>query len=283
MLNRIINIIITVVCSIFGGFFLYNYVIGEKYVRYVIVFEEPVNGLLRGSQVLLNGIKVGRVYSMDLAKEDPSKSVVIIYVKPINPDILEAQIMYLGISGNKGINLYFKKVPEKMPQLNGMKQIKSSKSILSKIFDSTDVIDKSQIEKFVASADEILRSIKKAITGINKLIDSVNELVVTAGPVSQNILILSENLTNLSSKLLPAIAKISKQIENEKDFDLTHVLENLRVFSYSIKELSKKSESLLQQFSEKPIRFILRGMKQEQEKISPFSIKTSKDLIRRIR
>ena len=66
MLNRIINIIIIISCSVFGGFFVYNYLLEDKYTRYAIIFEEPMNGLSSGSQVLLNGIRMGKVISLQM-------------------------------------------------------------------------------------------------------------------------------------------------------------------------------------------------------------------------
>ena len=260
MLNRVINIIIVISCSIFGGFFVYNYLLADKYARYAIIFEEPMNGLLSGSQVLLNGIRIGKVVSLQILKETTSKCLVVISAKNIKPHSIEAQLIYLGIAGNRGINLSFKKTEEILPKFSGLEQIKSSKSTFSKLLDSTESINKEQVENFVSSANEITASIKLGIDGICKLINSVNDLMIKAVPISEDVLLFSKNLNKLSNKLLPIIVKISNEIENESQFDFKEVLNNLRIFSDSIKKLSKKSEIVLEEFSKKPIRFIIKGI-----------------------
>ena len=260
MLNRVINIIIIISCSIFSGFFLYNYLLADKYTKYAIIFEEPMNGLLSGSQVLLNGIRIGKVISLQILKENTSKCLVVINAKNIKSHLIEAQLIYLGIAGNRGVNLLFKKTEEMLPRFDGLEQIKSTKSTFSKLLDSTESINKEQVESFVSSANEIAVSIKLAIDKISKLINSVNDLMIKSLPISEDILLFSKNLNKLSNKLLPVIIKISNEIENENQFDFKEILNNLSLFSDSIKKLSKKSELVLQEFSKKPIRFIIRGL-----------------------
>lgn len=219
MLNRVINIIIVISCSIFSGFFVYNYLLADKYARYAIIFEEPMNGLLSGSQVLLNGIRIGKVVSLQILKETTSKCLVVISAKNIKPHSIEAQLIYLGIAGNRGINLSFKKAEEILPKFSGLEQIKSSKSTFSKLLDSTESINKEQVENFVSSANEITASIKLGMDGIRKLINSVNDLMIKAVPISEDALVFSKNLNKLSNKLLPVIVKFSNEIENESQFD----------------------------------------------------------------
>ena len=282
MLNRVINIIIVISCSIFGGFFVYNYLLADKYARYAIIFEEPMNGLLSGSQVLLNGIRIGKVVSLQILKETTSKCLVVISAKNIKPHSIEAQLIYLGIAGNRGINLSFKKTEEILPKFSGLEQIKSSKSTFSKLLDSTESINKEQVENFVSSANEITASIKIAIHRISKLINSVNDLMIKAVPISEDVLLFSKNLNKLSNKLLPIIVKISNEIENESQFDFKEVLNNLRLFSDSIKKLSKKSEVILQEFSKKPIRFIIRGLHEASIESSTQFFTPTKEVMKRI-
>ena len=282
MLNRIINIIIIISCSVFGGFFVYNYLLEDKYTRYAIIFEEPMNGLSSGSQVLLNGIRMGKVISLQILKESPSKCLVIISAKNIKSHLIEAQLIYLGIGGNRGVNLSFKKTEEILPRFNELEQIKSTKSSLSRLLDWTESINKEQVESFVSSANEITASIKIAIHRISKLINSVNDLMIKAVPISEDVLLFSKNLNKLSNKLLPIIVKISNEIENESQFDFKEVLNNLRLFSDSIKKLSKKSEVILQEFSKKPIRFIIRGLHEASIESSTQFFTPTKEVMKRI-
>jgi len=128
-----------------------------------------MNGLFSGSQVLLNGIKMGEVVSLEILKENPSKCLVVINAKNIKSHLIEAQLIYLEIWGNRGVNLLFKKTEEMLPRFDGLEQIKSTKSTFSKLLDSTESINKEQ-KSFVSSANEIAALIKPAIDYIVKLI-----------------------------------------------------------------------------------------------------------------
>lgn len=265
MFNRLVNTVVIVFCATLTGFFVYKAIIDDKYNSYVIVFDEAVSGLLPGSQVLMNGIKVGKIKSLEIPKYDPTKCKAIIHIKEVDPSILEARILYLGISGNKGINLSFKRPPEEMPNIDGLKQIKSSKSILSRLMDSTDSINKDQLNQLLDSFNEIVFSVKAAVLKSNALIESVNQFVLKTIPISQNIVNLSENLNKLSKKVSPAIEKLSKELGKDGDFEFGKTIEDLKSFSKSLKRLSARTEDILNDFSHRPIGFMLHGANEKDQ------------------
>lgn len=74
---------------IFAGFAFVYWLQGAGGIRqratYQIRFESPVSGLLVGSNVLFNGIRVGEVTSLDLNPEQPKQVMAIIAVDPSTP------------------------------------------------------------------------------------------------------------------------------------------------------------------------------------------------------
>src|SRR5262245_13487434 len=52
---------------------------------YRVRFETPVAGLLGGSAVLFNGIRVGEVTSLQLNQRDPREVMVTIAIEPATP------------------------------------------------------------------------------------------------------------------------------------------------------------------------------------------------------
>jgi phospholipid/cholesterol/gamma-HCH transport system substrate-binding protein len=75
---------------------------------YRIHYEKTVSGLLKGSAVLFNGIRVGEVTSLDLSAEDPRRIVVSIAVDrqtPIRTDT-KAGIEFQGLAGAPVVSLF---------------------------------------------------------------------------------------------------------------------------------------------------------------------------------
>ena len=177
------------------GFFLSNrknhllHKLNQISYNFELYFEEPMNGLSSGSQVLLNGIKMGEVVSLEILKENPSKCLVVINAKNIKSHLMEAQLIYLEIWGNRGVNILFKKTEEMLPRFDGLEQIKSTKSTFSKFLNSTESINKEQ-KSFVSSANEIQRTSRKLLDStesiskeqIESLASSANEIAALIKP-----------------------------------------------------------------------------------------------------
>jgi phospholipid/cholesterol/gamma-HCH transport system substrate-binding protein len=69
--------------------------------RYQVRFESSISGLLSGSAVLFNGLRVGEVTELRLNLEDPRQVIVLIAVEPSTPmraDTL-VDIEFQGLSG----------------------------------------------------------------------------------------------------------------------------------------------------------------------------------------
>jgi phospholipid/cholesterol/gamma-HCH transport system substrate-binding protein len=94
--------LLAVVVIIFGGMRFW-----EKHHHFTILFDDTVMGLEKGATVYVNGIKVGRVDSVELSPDDLSKVRVGITVSkdaPIHADT-KAMLQYAGITGLKVIDL----------------------------------------------------------------------------------------------------------------------------------------------------------------------------------
>jgi phospholipid/cholesterol/gamma-HCH transport system substrate-binding protein len=79
---------------------------GEKN-SYRIVFQGSVSGLIRGSVVRFNGLRVGEVVAIDLVPEDPSRVQAIIELDaktPVRGDT-RARLEYQGLTGQASVQL----------------------------------------------------------------------------------------------------------------------------------------------------------------------------------
>ncbi|MEI2416284.1 MlaD family protein [Orrella sp. JC864] len=75
--------------------------------HYVVIFNEPITGLSRGSAVQYSGIRVGNVAELNLDRRDPRKVIARIQVDagvPVKQDT-RARLAITGITGNAVIQL----------------------------------------------------------------------------------------------------------------------------------------------------------------------------------
>jgi len=142
--------LLTIVLVVFGGIRLW-----EKKSHYTIEFDDSVMGLETGAQVYLNGIRVGRVDSIEVSPTDLGKVVVEIAVErdaPIHTDT-KALLQFAGITGLKVIDL--REGTLTAPLLPDGGRIAQGETILDKVQrQATTIADQS--EKLMNRANQIV-------------------------------------------------------------------------------------------------------------------------------
>jgi phospholipid/cholesterol/gamma-HCH transport system substrate-binding protein len=100
------TIIVTAVLLLFA-LWAAKYSSEKDWQEYAVIFNEPVTGLSEGSSVQYNGISVGTVETLHLAKEDPRRVVATLRIQsdvPIKTDT-SAKMSQSGITGPPFIQL----------------------------------------------------------------------------------------------------------------------------------------------------------------------------------
>lgn len=92
---------------VLGFVFWMNNFIGGGEKRYAILFEGSVNGLGTGSNVLFNGLRIGKVESLSLDMEDTRRVRVVIGVDPRTPvrTNSRASIQSMGLTGGSAVQI----------------------------------------------------------------------------------------------------------------------------------------------------------------------------------
>lgn len=160
-------VLVAVVLAVFGGFRMW-----DDDDSYRIVFDTSVIGLEPGAQVYLNGVKVGAVDDLDVARDDIRKVSVAIKVKhgtPIHTDT-RAILQYSGITGLKTIDL--RGGTSAAPRLSPGAEIAAGESTLDKLE-----------ARAVAIADEAAALFKHATQLTDRLIAVTDGFEGVADPV----------------------------------------------------------------------------------------------------
>jgi phospholipid/cholesterol/gamma-HCH transport system substrate-binding protein len=79
----------------------------RRFATYQIRFDSPVSGLLKGSAVLFNGIRVGEVTEIRLHADDPKRVTVMAAIEPATPVRADThvEIEFQGLTGATAIAL----------------------------------------------------------------------------------------------------------------------------------------------------------------------------------
>jgi phospholipid/cholesterol/gamma-HCH transport system substrate-binding protein len=172
--------------------------IQEEGDKYFINFKNiSVNGLDKGSDVKYQGVKIGRVYVININPEDLNSIQVGVKIKrgfPVKKD-MEAKLSFTGITGLKYIELYGGKNESENLEHKGV--IITGKGL-------------------GMQAEEIVSNINSAVKGINELISVENKDKVSSilSNIEKSSKFISENIEEKERNMRRTIRNIEKASEN---------------------------------------------------------------------
>ena len=210
--------LLAIVLVVFGGIRLW-----ESKNHFTIEFDDSVMGLEKGAQVYLNGIRVGRVDSIQVSDTDLGKVLVTIAVAsdaPIHTDT-KAMLQYAGITGLKVIDL--RKGTHTAPLLPDGGRIEQGETTLDKVQrQATQIAD--QTEKLMNRAGEIVDNLAtitnpKRFAALDDIVagakTTANNLALATAEmrtmVAENRVVLKDTLGNINS----AVASTKNIIETQ--------------------------------------------------------------------
>jgi phospholipid/cholesterol/gamma-HCH transport system substrate-binding protein len=100
-------VLLTVLAAAAFALWINRYGAEGSYLRYDVVFAEPVTGLSRGADVAYNGIRVGEVRDLRIDQNNPQNAIVSIRVRaelPVKTDTV-ARLQSQGLTGVSFIQL----------------------------------------------------------------------------------------------------------------------------------------------------------------------------------
>jgi len=203
MFTFVTGALLALVLVTFGGVKFWKH-----HDRYFVDFTESVMGLSEGTQVYCNGIKVGKVGSIKLDREDPGVVRVAIDLDrgtPVRADTV-AMLNMAGITGLKVIDLQGGSV--KAASLPPGAHITVGHGILDKL--------EAQAERLVDQTSEMVARAKQIMDGANNVIVGMNQIVANVqavsdpkqlGAVIDATRITAQNLQHASAEINAMVAE----------------------------------------------------------------------------
>lgn len=277
MLNKYVSLVFF--CTIVSGitFVLFNLNRYGEYKMYGLIFNESVSGLMVGSGVMINGVKVGIVRQISIDSDDASKAIVVIKCKLLNnEDKIEGRIGLANFMGHSFIDLRYTKNSAKLPNLIGYKQLRSTDSIMKKV---TVVV-----EDLLSPGNmfDIQNSSKDLIKVLHNLILGAKDLTNQASGIIKNLKVSSESLNTFMKDLDQTKERVNTILDRTHEVflgnqvqqdlnNLSEILSNTKVFTHDMK-------SVLDNFKKQPLRFLIHGQSENQNNIKTVIVSKPKML-----
>ncbi|WP_373186480.1 MlaD family protein [Halopseudomonas sp.] len=182
----------------------------REYKDYIVVFNEAVTGLSRGSAVQYSGIKVGDIASLELDPEDPRRVLARIRVGADVPvkENTRARLSFTGITGNSVIELSHG-TPSSPPLTsdNGPPVIVAKPSPISSLL--------ADGEDLMTNVNQLMSSARSILSDENA--DSIGRTLANVEQATGSIAAQGENLEQLLSELTRASQQATETLQRSSE------------------------------------------------------------------
>ncbi|HVT33538.1 MAG TPA: MlaD family protein [Rhodanobacteraceae bacterium] len=240
--------------------------IDREFAYYDIVFNEAVTGLSKGGTVQYNGIKVGEVAQLSLAKDDPRKVIARVRLDsgvPVKEDT-RAKLGLQGVTGVAFIQLSGgapASPPLKPTPQNPVPVIPSEESALSKLLASgSDII--TSANDLLLRANEVLS--RENVDRISKTLENLEGVTGTVNAQREDLGAALKQLSGATGELKHTLVTLDSMATTTNDLmknNARQVLESTNKALESVDRVASATNSLIgdnraaiSEFSEQGLR-----------------------------
>lgn len=194
----------TIVVLAIGFVFIYWLARGSEQTAtspLTVIFEDPVTGLAVGSQVVLNGIKVGDVKSLDLDPRNPRIVIASLAVRPLRSIKADTQVT-LGFQGLTGIG--YVEMAGGSPDLPPIWEAMPKPTITAARSSMQDLL--AGARTILARTDETLQSVESLVSqNTDDVSQAIRDVRSFTGALAEN----SDNVAEFLKQVSAASAGIA--------------------------------------------------------------------------
>ncbi len=240
-----------------------------RYNQYAILFQKDVGGLKLGSDVTLQGIKVGEVTDISLLNDDITVQVVIdVEERFLVREDTVANLAITGISGNVRVQLENKGFSEEKlttGPFQKMPTIPSDSSTVERMVDQLPAILTSvnniaeQTERVFS--DENIKNLSQTFYNINllsqdlrrqqgeldKLIDNLNVILQNTQKASEDFPDLTQSLGQSLGQLQTGLSAINNRVLPQLESSINTSRKSLETIEKLGNKLSENPSSIIKE------------------------------------
>lgn len=246
----------------------------RTYEYYEIVFEGSVSGLTKSGTVQYNGIQVGQVVDLRLARNDPSKVVALVELDartPVKEDT-EARLELFGLTGVALIELSGGSAGSPPLEAQGGRDypvIKAEKSTIQQLFTSApEAVDNAN--QLIHDLRVLVQRNDQNVTGIMTNLNTVSEKLAASSDA------LEETLENVN-KISGNVESITAGADDILQKDVRRFVADARATANSYRKLGQQFESIVEGNRASIDRFAREGLGE-----MPLLIAEMRELVRNL-
>ncbi|WP_420559196.1 MlaD family protein [Tepidicaulis sp.] len=246
----------------------------RTYEYYEIVFEGSVSGLTKSGTVQYNGIQVGQVVDLRLARNDPSKVVALVELDartPVKEDT-EARLELFGLTGVALIELSGGSAGSPSLEAQGGQDypvIKAEKSTIQQLFTSApEAVDNAN--QLIHDLRVLVQRNDQNVTGIMTNLNTVSEKLAASSDA------LEETLENVN-KISGNVESITAGADDILQKDVKRFVADARATANSYRQLGQQFESIVEGNRASIDRFAREGLGE-----MPLLIAEMRELVRNL-
>jgi len=246
----------------------------RTYEYYEIVFEGSVSGLTKSGTVQYNGIQVGQVVDLRLARNDPSKVVALVELDartPVKEDT-EARLELFGLTGVALIELSGGSAGSPPLEAQGGRDypvIKAEKSTIQQLFTSApEAVDNAN--QLIHDLRVLVQRNDQNVTGIMTNLNTVSEKLAASSDA------LEETLENVN-KISGNVESITAGADDILQKDVKRFVADARATANSYRKLGQQFESIVEGNRASIDRFAREGLGE-----MPLLIAEMRELVRNL-
>lgn len=234
---------------------------------YAIYFNGAVNGLSRASQVLFNGIRIGRVHSIEIDKADARRVKVVVRLQQNSPirTNSEARLAQQALTGVAVVQISPGTMDEPLlatkAPVDGLPVITAAPVVSRSLTEAAPEI--------MGNASLLLTRLNNLVAdneaSIRKTVKNIEMFSETIANKREDVAVIIDDVKSLSSRLKATAEKIDKTVEQVSGFfgaDGESVLEDAKAAAQSLKRMSENLEKSLGNGSEEVITMAKRSLRE---------------------
>ncbi|HEX5124074.1 MAG TPA: MlaD family protein [Rhodanobacteraceae bacterium] len=241
--------------------------VDREFAYYDIIFTEAVTGLSKGGTVQYNGIKIGEVVQLSLAKDDPRKVIARIRVDSEAPIKLDTRaklglqgvtgVAYIQLSGGAPTSPPLKPTPD-----NPVPIIPSEESALGKLLASgSDIV--TSVNDLLVRANEVLS--RENIDRISKTLDNLQGITGTVNDQRADLSNALKQLADATGQLKHTLTTLDSMATTTNDLmrnNARQVLDSTNKALASVDKVATATDRLITDNQASIGQFTDQGLRQ---------------------
>lgn len=211
---------------------------GRNTVSYDVMFDGSVSGLVKGSAVLFNGIRVGAVTDMRLNPTDPRQVIARVSLEPKTPIRTDSRVTleYQGITGSASISIRGGvssapiipaengRVPILFAETSAVQDLmQAGRNIMGRADSVMERLDKLVIDNQAPISNSV-KNVEKFSGALGDNSESISTFLKDTGEAAKKIAILTEKADKVA-------AKLDLLLENIDGKRIQSTLNNIDIFT----------------------------------------------------